>query len=124
MHQLSQKLLSQGNATPALKMGTEYNSVGPMMIRWIEILRGMTGWWRAVTALIAGITAALSLPPLDFWPLLFVAVPVILALLESLARRDLRKAFMLGWWFGFGYFLLAFHWIGFAFLVDKKDYLC
>jgi apolipoprotein N-acyltransferase len=93
------------------------------MIRLIEVLRSASGWRRAAVASLAGVAAALSLPPYDFWPLLFVAVPLVLALLEPAGRRDLRASFMLGWWFGFGYFLFAFHWIGFAFLVDKKDYL-
>ena len=33
------------------------------------------------------------------------------------------SAFRLGWTFGFGYFLVAFQWIGFAFLVDAATYL-
>ncbi len=33
------------------------------------------------------------------------------------------QSFLLGWSFGFGYFIVAFHWIGFAFLVDAEDYL-
>ena len=94
-----------------------------MHIRLIEVLKSASGWRRGLVACAAGVAAALSLPPYDFWPLLFVAVPIVLAMLESSARRDVRKSFMLGWWFGFGYFLFAFHWIGYAFLDDKKDYL-
>ncbi len=33
------------------------------------------------------------------------------------------SAFMQGWLFGLGYFLVALHWIGFAFLVDAATYL-
>jgi apolipoprotein N-acyltransferase len=89
----------------------------------IEFLKSATGWWRVLIAMMAGVAAALSLPPYDFWLLLFVAVPVVLLMLENLARSDMRKSFLLGWCFGFGYFLFAFHWIGFAFLVDSKNYL-
>ena len=88
-----------------------------------EFLSGMRSWRRAGVAFGLGIAAALSLPPLNFWPLLFVAVPMMIILLQGIGRRDFRASFLLGWWFGFGYFLFAFHWIGFAFLVDKKDYL-
>ena len=87
------------------------------------MLRGLTGWRRNGTALLCGLAAAFSLPPLNAWPLLFGAVPLLIILLLDIMRRDVRSSFILGWSFGFGYFLFAFHWIGFAFLVDKKDYL-
>ena len=73
--------------------------------------------------MLCGLAAAFSLPPLNAWPLLFGAVPLLINLIQDIMRRDLGSSFILGWSFGFGYFLFAFHWIGFAFLVDKKDYL-
>ena len=79
--------------------------------------------WRWGIALIAGMIAALSMPPIDFWPVLFVAIPVVLFMLDGIERQRWLQSFLLGWCFGFGYFIVAFHWIGFAFLVDKKDYL-
>ncbi|MGH6906796.1 MAG: apolipoprotein N-acyltransferase, partial [Aestuariivirga sp.] len=54
---------------------------------------------------------------------LFAAVPVVLLLLEGVRPRAIGTSFLVGWLFGFGYFLLALHWIGFAFLVDAKTYL-
>ncbi len=90
---------------------------------WINQLRGLTGWRRVALALAAGVLGALALPPFDLWPLLFIAVPVVLLLLEGIEPGQWRRAFMLGWAFGFGYFLFAFHWIGFAFLVNAHDYL-
>ena len=88
-----------------------------------DFLTEARGWRRAGVAVLLGVVAALSLPPLNFWPVLFVAVPLVIILLQGIARRDFRSSFLLGWSFGFGYFLFAFHWIGFAFLVNKKDYL-
>ena len=79
--------------------------------------------WRSGIALIAGMIAALSMPPIDFWPVLFVAIPVVLFMLDGIERQRWLQSFLLGWCFGFGYFIVAFHWIGFAFFVDKKDYL-
>ena len=39
-------------------------------------------------------------------------------------KEKLRlQSFFLGWCFGFGYFIVALHWIGFAFLVDAEAYL-
>ena len=37
--------------------------------------------------------------------------------------RGWLAGFGTGWCFGFGYFAFAFHWIGFAFLVDAATYL-
>ena len=88
-----------------------------------EALRGMAGWRRGGVALAAGAVAALSLPPFDFWPLLFLSFPIVLLMLDGVERRHKLQSFLLGWCFGFGYFLLAFHWIGFAFFVDADDYL-
>ena len=93
------------------------------MPRLIAFLAKVTGWRRAGLALIAGMVGALSLPPLDFWPLLFVAIPIVLFTLDRIEKKQWLRSFLLGWCFGFGYFIVAFHWIGFAFLVDKKDYL-
>jgi apolipoprotein N-acyltransferase len=91
-----------------------------MVTRGIEQL---AGWRRAFLGLVAGVGAALSLQPYNLWPLLFAAIPVVLIALDGIARRELRKSFLLGWVFGFGYFLFAFHWIGYAFFVDQKNYL-
>lgn len=94
-----------------------------MLFRVIELLREAKGWRRTGLALIAGMAAALAMPPLDFWPLLFVTFPVLLLMLEGIDGRLRLQSFFLGWGFGFGYFLVALHWIGFAFFVDADDYL-
>ncbi len=93
------------------------------MIRCIDFLVALSGIRRFAVVLASGVVAALSLPPLDFWPLLFVAFPIAFTLLEGISRGRWLQAFLLGWVFGFGYFLFAFHWIGFAFFVNAKDYL-
>ncbi|HRA93939.1 MAG TPA: apolipoprotein N-acyltransferase, partial [Aestuariivirga sp.] len=89
----------------------------------IEFLRAARGWRRAGLALSAGMIAALSMPPHDLWPLLFIAIPVVLFMLEGKEREERLPSFFLGWCFGFGYFIVALHWIGFAFLVDAEAYL-
>ncbi len=89
----------------------------------IRVLQGLRGWKRyGLSALLGGV-AALSMPPLDLWPLLFVTFPLFLAMLEGLPKASFPAAFGLGWSLGFGYFVVAFHWIGFAFLVDAETYL-
>ena len=79
--------------------------------------------WRLGIAPVAGMFAALSMPPINFWPAFFVAIPVALFLLDGVDQQRRLQSFFLGWCFGFGYFIVAFHWIGFAFLVDAQDYL-
>ena len=93
------------------------------MSRIADRIRFLTGWRRALLALAAGMAAALSLPPINIWPVLFLAVPIVLLLLEGLPSRSTGASFLTGWLFGLGYFLFALQWIGFAFFVDAETYL-
>lgn len=65
---------------------------------------------------------ALALPPLGWWPVIFISFPSALAVMRK-QPSSLRRAALTGFCFGFGYFAAALHWIGFAFLVDAKTYL-
>ena len=93
------------------------------MIRLTDHIRGLAGWKRFAAALAAGFLAAFSMPPFGLWPVLAIAIPAMLLLLEGIAPGNWRAALATGWGFGFGYFVVAFHWIGFAFLVDASTYL-
>ena len=73
-------------------------------------------------AVLAGAALALSLPPIGFWPIIFVAMPGAINAVRNCGNH-LWRAGIAGFLFGFGYFIVAFHWIGFAFLVDAKTYL-
>ncbi len=92
-----------------------------VFIQWqnrMRALRGVRAW---AALLAAGALAGLSLPPVNGWFLWALAFPVLLIWLEG--QAGLRASFRGGWWFGFGYLMVALHWIGFAFLVDAKTYL-
>ena len=86
----------------------------------------LAGWRRFLVALLSGGCAAMALPPLGIWPILFLAVPVVVLLLDGifdqihspLARA--KPAFVTGWAFGFGYFGVSLYWVGEAFLVDAE----
>ena len=83
------------------------------------------GWRRAAIAFAAGAVATLGLAPANAWPLLFVSFPVAVWLIDgSAAGRfgGLASAAATGWWFGFGYFVVALYWIGIAFLVDARTF--
>lgn len=81
------------------------------------------GWRRFLLLVVAGVVAGLSVPPFFLLPALFVAMPVWVWALDGAERgRGWRRlfgpAFTIGFGFGLGYFLLAFHWLGAAFFVD------
>ena len=81
------------------------------------------GWRRFLLLALAGAVAGLSVPPLFVLPALFVAVPVWIWALDGAERqRGLRRLFgapfAIGFAFGLGYFTVAIHWVGAAFLVE------
>ncbi len=71
--------------------------------------------------LILGALSALSLPPANAGWILGLTVPASLWHLSQQMRSNTKHILFLGWCFGFGYFLAALHWVGFAFLVDAAN---
>ena len=72
--------------------------------------------------------AALSIPPLFVLPALFVAFPFWVWALDGAERRRglgllFGPAFSIGFAFGWGYFTVAFHWLGAAFFLEGGLYL-
>jgi apolipoprotein N-acyltransferase len=88
------------------------------MIRWFDAL---AGWRRFLLLVLCGALAALALPPLHVFPVFFIAFAVAFRVMEG--ARSFRQALADGWGLGSGYFIAAFHWIGFAFLVEADTYL-
>jgi apolipoprotein N-acyltransferase len=81
------------------------------------------GWRRFALLVLAGAVAGLSVPPLFVLPALFIAFPVWVWCLDGATpgrgwRRLFGQAFAIGFAFGWGYFTVAFHWLGAAFFVD------
>ncbi len=68
----------------------------------------------------AGAVAALAMPPVGLVPALLLAFPVLVWLVDGAGRR--RAAFAVGWWFGFGYFIVGLYWISNALLVDAARF--
>jgi apolipoprotein N-acyltransferase len=84
-----------------------------------------SGWRRMLIAFLAGAASTLALAPVHVWPAMFVTMPPLVWLLDgvkSTGWRGIRTTFAIGWWFGFGYFVAGFYWIGAAFLVDAKTF--
>ncbi len=63
-----------------------------------------------------GLLAMLAMPPLHLWPLLFVALPGLILLIDR--ARGVKGAFWTGWWFGLGHFIPGFYWIANSMLTD------
>ena len=86
-------------------------------------LRALSGWQRASVLVSAGLASVLAFAPFFVWPILFLTLPVLYWLItprspEIVSRAVLRRAFVDGWWFGFGYFFAGLFWVGEAFLVE------
>jgi len=64
-------------------------------------------------AFLAGLASALGFEPLGIWPLTLLAFATLLWLIQR--APTLRNALALGWWFGFGQFVLGLNWIATAF---------
>lgn len=95
-------------------------------VQWCLLVHG---WRRVVIAFVAGALAALSMPPLFAFPVLFVAFPILVWLLDGVETqqswhlRIFGPAFRIGWSFGFGYFTISLHWMSGAFFVEPDLFL-
>jgi apolipoprotein N-acyltransferase len=83
-------------------------------------LAALRGRRRYGLAFLLGILATAALPPVYLTPLLLPAFTGLLWLQDGSETR--RAAFALGWWFGFGFFVSGFYWIGISMLVDPLHF--
>jgi apolipoprotein N-acyltransferase len=95
------------------------SGAGPA-VRLADRLRRLTGWRRWGAAILAGAFASLSLPPADILPVLWIAVPALLWLMDDVRSR--KGAFAIGWCFGFGYLAASLYWLTFALFVAIDRY--
>jgi apolipoprotein N-acyltransferase len=88
---------------------------------WVASLKG---WRRALFAVALGALSVLAFAPIHLWPVLFLTFGPLLWLLDGCYRDHndlqarLRCAALVGFWFGFGYFLAGLYWVAEAFLVE------
>jgi apolipoprotein N-acyltransferase len=87
----------------------------------------------AFIAFFAGAASVLAMAPFFLWPVMFVTFPLLVWTLDGVClrqadaeepltafRKRLRHAALIGWAFGYGYFLAGIYWIGYAFYVDAE----
>ena len=94
---------------------------GRVMLLW--------GMRRLVLAFAAGAVGALALPPFGIFAALFVSFTLLVWLMDGQASHPesgwvsrQRSVFLLGWSFGFGYFLAGLWWLGNALLVEADQF--
>ncbi|MGI9372241.1 MAG: apolipoprotein N-acyltransferase [Hyphomicrobiales bacterium] len=82
------------------------------------------GWRRTCAAFLAGIVCAAAAPPMYALPAQIIALCALVWLLDGVRvqnktlRACLWPAFVTGWAFGAGYFLLGLFWVSEAMLVE------
>ena len=94
------------------------------MQRAADWVAHLTGARRAGLAGFAGAISVLAFAPLHIWLVLFVSFGLLVWLLDGCYASHaplgprLKCAGLIGFWFGFGYFLTGLYWIAEAFLVE------
>lgn len=86
-------------------------------------LQQLNGWKRQSVALICGAATSFALTPFYLTPISFLTFPILVILLDGIAKTSLRKkrlqlAALTCWSFGFGYFVCGLWWLSHAMLVD------
>ncbi|MCV6546900.1 MAG: apolipoprotein N-acyltransferase [Cohaesibacter sp.] len=87
----------------------------------------LDGWKRYVLAFLCGSVASFAQPPYGWFGLLWLCLPVLIALLDSASlghatASAAKRMFATGWTFAFGFFLATFYWLGAAFLVEAEKF--
>jgi apolipoprotein N-acyltransferase len=95
--------------------------------RLADYVGNLNGWRRSAAAFLAGLLSVAAMAPFFVTPVLFLTLPVLIWLIDGIREAGTpRSAFLsaakIGWWFGFGYFLLGLFWIGEAFLVEAEKF--
>lgn len=83
-------------------------------------LLSLTGWRRWAMAAALGGLATFALPPAYALPVLLIAFPGLIWLLDGATSG--RRAFAVGWFFGFGHHLLGLYWISAALFTDIDQF--
>jgi apolipoprotein N-acyltransferase len=91
-----------------------------MFLRTQSRLAALRGLRADGVALGLGALAAAALPPFHAIPVLLIAIPGLLILLD--ASHTPREAARRGWWFGFGHHLVGLYWVTEAILFEAARF--
>lgn len=91
-----------------------------MIARLKDCVDTLSKWQARFLAGTLGFVAAFALPPLYHIYLLIPAFSLLLWLVMAASSR--WRAFVVGWWFGGGFFAAGLYWVSFALLVDAEKF--
>lgn len=99
-------------------------AAGGPLPSFIGKIAALSGWKRSLVAFAAGLGAAMAQAPFYLLPLMAVSFSILILFLDGAraAARPMRAGFIVGWFFGFGYFLASLYWVGFAFMVQAEQF--
>ncbi|WP_243369153.1 apolipoprotein N-acyltransferase [Microvirga solisilvae] len=86
------------------------------------------GWRRWALSFMAGALGALAMPPFGFLPALALSLTPAVWLIDGTNKAGpgrwapLKSAALIGWFWGFGYFVAGLWWLGAAFLVEAEEF--
>jgi len=96
--------------------GTVPNAVaGPAA--WLARRRPLP---RCLLAGLAGMLAALAMPPIGLVPVYLISLPALVWLADGVATR--RGAFLVGWSHAFGFHVIGLYWVAVSMTVDPAFY--
>ncbi|MEO1747611.1 MAG: apolipoprotein N-acyltransferase, partial [Pseudomonadota bacterium] len=88
----------------------------------------LTSWRRWLLAAFAGAIFSFSQAPFHVLVVGFVSFPLLIWLMDGVVSREgqwmsgIKQAAGIGWWFGFGYFVLGLWWISNALLIEAPEF--
>ncbi len=91
-----------------------------MWLGRLERFRNKSKWCEFILAVLCGVLATLTLPPVHFFPLLIPAFSGLILLLVY--SKDKWRAFWNGWWFGLGYFASGLYWFAYPLLIEAERF--
>jgi len=90
------------------------------MINQINKDKNLSKFKKYLFIFLMGVFASLSLPPLSFYLIVFLITIPLFYLVNS---KNLKDAFLIGYFLAFGWFLASLYWISNAILVGGEEFL-
>ncbi len=74
----------------------------------------------SITLILLGVLSSFSLPPYNFFFINFLTFPFLFYILVTNLSQNLLNNFLIGWFYGFGYFLSNLYWISNSLRFDES----
>jgi len=111
------------SASTSYFVPNHYAGLWRRLDRFATKLAELRGWKAWLSAIVLGAISSLALPPAFLFPVLWLTFPVLLWALQGDDHpKPKRRAFLLGWGFGFGLYTASLYWISNALLVYSSSF--